>query len=136
MDASLSAPVRAIHRATAMRPDPSAPTCAGMADDPGRLGSKERLENEEWRLTMLAREHCPEDPQSDPGDIALYGEWQTEPRTPEHRAGGLVPKNDYGNVDLYGNALPPLRHRARQSPARVQDGEIDAHRLRARARGV
>ena len=71
-------PVRAIHSRA------SAGARRGWRAREGWLmtqaeGSKERLENEEWRLTMLAREDCPEDPQSVPGDIALYGEWQTEP---------------------------------------------------------
>ena len=36
----------------------------------------------------------------------LYGEWQTESgiRQPKD---GVVPKNDRGNVDLHGAALPP-----------------------------
>ena len=107
MDASLSAPVRAIHsRASQARVRGLARAREGWLMTQAE-GSKERLENEEWRLTMLAREDCPEDPQSVPGDIALYGEWQTEPWTPPAAVGGLVPKNDYGNVDLYGNALPP-----------------------------
>lgn len=70
-------------------------------------GSKERLESEEWRIEMASRDDCPADPARMPGDIALYGEWQTEPWTPPAAVGGLVPKNDRGNVDLYGNALPP-----------------------------
>jgi len=70
-------------------------------------GSRERLESEEWRIEMASRDDCPADPARMSGDIALYGEWQTEPWTPPAAVGGLVPKNDRGNVDLYGNALPP-----------------------------
>ena len=74
MDASLSAPVRAIHsRASQARVRGLARAREGWLLTQAE-GSKERLENEEWRLTMLAREDCPEDPQSVPGDIALYGE--------------------------------------------------------------
>ena len=107
MDASLGAPVRTIHsRASQARVRGLARAREGWLMTQAE-GSKERLESEEWRSTMLARDDCPEDPQSVPGDIALYGEWQTEPWTPPAAVGGLVPKNDHGNVDLYGNALPP-----------------------------
>ena len=37
----------------------------------------------------------------------LYGEWQTEPWDPPAAKDGVVPKNDRGNVDLHGAALPP-----------------------------
>jgi xeroderma pigmentosum group C-complementing protein len=56
---------------------------------------------------VAEREDCPEDPTNIPGDIALYSFQQTDAWLPPAAVGGLVPKNDYGNVDLYGNALPP-----------------------------
>ena len=42
-----------------------------------------------------------------PGDVPLYGEWQTVEYHPPAAANGVVPKNERGNVDLIGGALPP-----------------------------
>lgn len=107
MDALLDAPVRKIHsRAAQARVKALERAREGWFRAQAE-GSKERLDSEEWRAAMSARDDCPQDPQTVPGDIALYGEWQTEPWTPPSAVGGLVPKNDRGNVDLYGNALPP-----------------------------
>ena len=106
-DESLDAPIRKVH-SRALQARVKALTRTREAWFAAKSeGSKERLESEEWRITMSAAEDCPADPSAVVGDIALYGEWQTEPWTPPAAVGGIVPKNDRGNVDLYGNALPP-----------------------------
>jgi len=106
-DECLRAPVRKVH-SRALQARVKAFTRARDAWFLAKAeGSKERLESEEWRITVSAAEDCPTDPATVVGDIALYGEWQTEPWAPPAAVGGVVPKNDRGNVDLYGNALPP-----------------------------
>ena len=54
---------------------------------------------------MAAGSNPAEEP---PGDIPLYGEWQTDPWDPPAAKNGVVPKNERGNVHLVGaKALPP-----------------------------
>ena len=107
IDTLMNSPVRKIHsRASQARVKALTRAREGWFMTQAE-GSKERLDSEEWRVSMSEHDDCPDDPQRIPGDIALYGEWQTEPWTPPAAVGGLVPKNDRGNVDLYGNALPP-----------------------------
>ena len=107
IDALIDSPVRKIHsRALQARIKQLTRAREGWFLSKAE-GSKERLQSEEWRATMSKDEECPQDPQTILGDIPLYGEWQTEPWTPPSAVGGVVPKNDRGNVDLYGNALPP-----------------------------
>ena len=48
-----------------------------------------------------------EEEEEEEGEVFLYGEWQTEPWDPPAAKDGVVPKNDRGNVDLHGAALPP-----------------------------
>ena len=48
-----------------------------------------------------------EEDEEEEGEVFLYGEWQTEPWDPPAAKDGVVPKNDRGNVDLHGAALPP-----------------------------
>lgn len=38
----------------------------------------------------------------------LYGEWQTEPYRPPAAKDGKVPRNEYGNVDLFQPTMLPL----------------------------
>ena len=38
--------------------------------------------------------------------VPLYGEWQTEPYEPPAVVGGVVPRNGFGNIELWGGAVP------------------------------
>jgi hypothetical protein len=59
------------------------------------------------RYTAAATVHIDDEDEDEepPGDIALYGEWQTEPWSPPAAVNGIVPKNERGNVDLHGGAV-------------------------------
>ena len=39
---------------------------------------------------------------------ALFGEWQTRPYEPAIAKDGKVPRNDFGNVDLYEECMLPI----------------------------
>ncbi|GFR77071.1 DNA repair protein complementing XP-C cells-like protein [Elysia marginata] len=41
-------------------------------------------------------------------DLELYGEWQTEKYIPPPAVNGKVPKNEYGNVELFKSWMLPL----------------------------
>ncbi|OZJ04548.1 hypothetical protein BZG36_02695 [Bifiguratus adelaidae] len=41
-------------------------------------------------------------------EVGLYGDWQTEEYQPEHVVDGIVPKNRYGNVDLFKPSMCPI----------------------------
>ncbi|KAL7673892.1 hypothetical protein ACOME3_000172 [Neoechinorhynchus agilis] len=40
--------------------------------------------------------------------LALFGEWQTEPYQPPIAQDGIVPKNAFGNVDMFKPEMLPL----------------------------
>lgn len=40
--------------------------------------------------------------------LELYGEWQTEDFQPPIAANGKVPRNEFGNVDLYLPKMLPI----------------------------
>ncbi|OTF81970.1 hypothetical protein BLA29_015089, partial [Euroglyphus maynei] len=40
-------------------------------------------------------------------DLELFGYWQTEPYVPPVAKNGIVPRNAYGNVDLYQKCMLP-----------------------------
>ena len=45
---------------------------------------------------------------SDTKNSPLFGEWQTDPYQPEIAKDGLVPRNNFGNVDLYQLCMLPI----------------------------
>nr|XP_026691298.1 DNA repair protein complementing XP-C cells [Ciona intestinalis] len=45
---------------------------------------------------------------SDTPSLALFGEWQCDPYQPPVAEGGKVPRNDFGNVDLYQPSMLPI----------------------------
>ncbi|KAI0990551.1 hypothetical protein GJ496_009649 [Pomphorhynchus laevis] len=45
--------------------------------------------------------------QNEKQDLCLYGEWQTCPYKPPKAINGIVPRNGYGNVDLFTPAMIP-----------------------------
>ena len=40
-------------------------------------------------------------------DLDLYGEWQTDPFSPPPAVDGKVPRNEYGNVELFQPSMLP-----------------------------
>ncbi|KAF9150521.1 hypothetical protein BG015_007672 [Linnemannia schmuckeri] len=42
------------------------------------------------------------------GQVALFGEWQTEPYQPPWVVDGRVPRNDYGRQDVFTPAMVPI----------------------------
>lgn len=40
--------------------------------------------------------------------VELFGEWQTEPYKPPKAKNGIVPRNGYGNVDLFKECMLPI----------------------------
>jgi xeroderma pigmentosum group C-complementing protein len=40
--------------------------------------------------------------------VALFGEWQTEPYQPPWVVDGRVPRNDYGRQDVFTSAMVPI----------------------------
>lgn len=40
--------------------------------------------------------------------VALFGEWQTEPYQPPWVVDGRVPRNDYGRQDVFTPAMVPI----------------------------
>uniref|UniRef100_H2Z1G4 Rad4 beta-hairpin domain-containing protein n=1 Tax=Ciona savignyi TaxID=51511 RepID=H2Z1G4_CIOSA len=45
---------------------------------------------------------------SDTPSLALFGEWQCDPYQPPIAKDGKVPRNDFGNVDLYQPSMLPI----------------------------
>jgi|AntAceMinimDraft_5_1070358.scaffolds.fasta_scaffold11248_2 xeroderma pigmentosum group C-complementing protein len=80
----------------------------GRGKSGGRRGRRQGPRSVEEAAAAVVEidddENTADDP---PGDIAVYGEWQTELWSPPAAVGGIVPKNERGNVDLYGGASPP-----------------------------
>ena len=42
-----------------------------------------------------------------PQDLDLFGEWQTDPYIAPPAVDGKVPRNDYGNVELFQMSMLP-----------------------------
>lgn len=40
-------------------------------------------------------------------DLELFGKWQTDPYVPPVAKDGVVPRNEYGNVDLFKKCMLP-----------------------------
>lgn len=61
------------------------------------------------RSLKQSKEQAVEDDEIGEGDhLVLYGKWQTEPLCLPHAVGGIVPKNERGQVDVWSEkCLPP-----------------------------
>ncbi|CDP01628.1 unnamed protein product [Coffea canephora] len=61
------------------------------------------------RSPKQSKEQAGEDDEIGEGDhLALFGKWQTEPLCLPHAVGGIVPKNERGQVDVWSEkCLPP-----------------------------
>ena len=63
---------------------------------------------EEAAATVLIDDNDDAEDEEAPGDIALYGEWQTEPWSPPAAVNGVVPKNERGGGSLV--SCTPITH--------------------------
>lgn len=50
-------------------------------------------------LQCLVLQATPDKPHA--SKVSLYGQWQTEPYRPPPAVGGVIPRSDYGSVDLW-----------------------------------
>ena len=41
-------------------------------------------------------------------DLDVFGEWQTDPYIPPPAVDGKVPRNEFGNVELFQMSMLPL----------------------------
>ncbi|CAJ0769830.1 20108_t:CDS:2, partial [Entrophospora sp. SA101] len=60
---------------------------------------KSRIYTMSKRQAILFDEKVPE--------VGLYGEWQTEEYAPKPIVNGIVPKNPYGNLDMFKPSMCP-----------------------------
>ncbi len=52
-------------------------------------------------------------------DLDVFGEWQTDPYIPPPAVDGKVPRNEFGNVELFQMSMLPLGTTYLEGKARV-----------------